>query len=728
MHHRPVTILIGLFLAFAVTLTTAAQALQLPSVLSDHMVLQRDAGVPVWGWATPGAEVTVRFKGQTLTAKADADGSWRVDLAPLEASAEPAELEVASEDQRLVVKDVLVGEVWLCSGQSNMEWPVSRTDHAEQEIADANWPMIRHISSGHVQNMLPQRDIEAAWTVCSPETVAGYTAVGYFFGRRLHQELGVPIGLINCSWGGTRIEPWTPLEGFAAVPETREIYDATKTRIPGSDAYQSEATRYVESMTQWLASANSSLENHATLDEPPLFPEAIKPYGSHQSPTVLYNAMMAPFVPFSIRGSIWYQGESNHGEGMTYVDKTKAMLAGWRQWWEKQDLPFYFVQIAPFQYGSENPTVLPRFWEAQARIVDAVPYTAMVVIHDIGNLNNIHPSNKQDVGLRLANVALHRDYGFDQIVDTGPTFREMSVEGNRLLLKFDHVAEGLASRDSQPLNHFEIAGEAQPWTDATAEVVAPDTLAVSAPGIETPVAVRFAWHKLAEPNLMNSAGLPAVPFRAGEAPDLDTLTMNVPEAEEYQLLYELDLKQLGRDITYDTDLHESIAGPVERVAYFLELGTDDGPTDWVFVAMDAFTPDVTKLGIPTVNSGVKFQQPVQNLVVRSNVQGLPNSDGLAGNIEFWPNNYAANNSAKVPDAQNNAYDTGDQPREPADGYGSMQVHLAKPSTTVFAINHWVVGNQADLGIGTNKGDGNPDWTFTKTGAQYTVKRLKVLVK
>lgn len=720
---------IVLVLFIACVSSAAAQTLRLPVVIGDHMVLQRDMPVTIWGWASPGQAVEVSFKNQTVTTRADDAGAWRLPLIPMQADAEPATMTITSGDETLTVKDVLVGEVWLCSGQSNMEWRVKGVDHAADEIASARWPQIRHIETPHVPALLPQDDADAEWVVCSPDTVGEFTAVGYFFGRKLHQELNVPIGLLNCTWGGTRIEPWTPIEGFAKVPELKDIYEAAEAKRPDSETYHANAVSYLKDLRAWLDASEENLKADKPLTEPAAFPDALNPAVDRTTPTALYNGQMAPFVPFTIRGSIWYQGEANRRDGMMYFHKTRALLLGWRELWDRPDLPYYFVQIAPFQYSNDNPYELPALWEAQARVEKEIEHTGMVVVSDIGNLQDIHPTNKQDVGLRLANMALNRTYGHNNILDSGPRYESMTVEGNKLLVTFENAGESLAVRGGGALNCFELAGESQPWTPAKAEIVTPNTVAVTADGIDKPVAVRFGWHKLAEPNLTNSVGLPASPFRAGEPPNLDPVALNVPESKGYKTVYELDLNKLAHDITYDANNAAGFVGKFDRVAYYLELGESaGGDNQWVYVSMDAFTDDLSKIGIPTFASGATFQQPVSNLTVYSNASGIPNAEGLAGNIEFWPNNYGKANAANVPGGTNETYDIGDDINtSKVDGYGSMQVHLTRPVVTVFALNNWKSGTP-DLGIGTNTAGGEPDWTFTGSAQRYPFKHLKILVR
>lgn len=719
--------LISLFL-FLTAHASHAQP-RLPNAFSDHAVLQRDVPVPVWGWADAGKEVVVSFKGQEVKAPADAQGRWRVDLKPMAADAAGAVLSVASNGKTVQAKDLLVGEVWLCSGQSNMEWTVALSNDPEKEAAAANWPQIRHIAAPKRVSVTPLDDVAAKWTVCSPQTVPGYTAAGYFFARKLHQELKVPVGLINCSWGGTLIEPWTPAEGFAKVELLRPLYDEIVAKDPASPAYKAAAMNYMQSVEQWVVQSYQTLALGGAVPQPPAYPTLMVPYSNQNHPTTLYNGMVHAFVPYALRGAIWYQGEANHAEGKLYIDKTQALVEGWRQKWAMPNMPYYYVQIAPFQYGQENPEVLAEFWEAQASIEQRVPHSGMVVVSDIGNTKDIHPRNKQDVGSRLAVVALKRTYGRAELIDQGPTYRDFKKEEGRLLVTFDHAGEGLKSRDGKPLDFFEIADEVKGWTPAKAEIAAPDTLALSAPGIEKPTAVRFAWHKLATPNLTNSVGLPGVPFRAGSGSAPASLAQLVPEASSYKLVYELDLTKLGPAIRYTKDERSTVTGPFDRVAYFLELGDIRG-TRWVYVSMDAFTQDMGKIGIPTVASGAVFQQPLTNLTVATNTKDVAAGQGMAGHIEFWPHNYAQPNAAKVPGASETVYDIGDTiAPAPVDGYGSMQVHLVAQKQTVFAINQWKAANAADLGIGNNTTpNGQPDWTFSQSGAQYTIKRLQVLVR
>lgn len=453
----------GIAFLFVALLTISASAeIKLPQVFDDHMVLQRDQNVAIWGWAEPGEtiEIITPFESQKL--KTGENGKWMTRLKPMEAGG-PIELKLKGTNE-IVLKDVLVGDVWVCSGQSNMEWSVAASTNSKEEIGNANFPNIRLFDVKKTPKIDPTDDVEldAPWLACTSESIPRFSAVGYFFGRKLHQELDIPIGLISTNWGGTRIEPWTPPVGFEAVEAVKKIPE----------------------------SINRENFNHGT-------------------PTTLYNGMVHGLVPFGIKGAIWYQGESNRNDGMLYYEKMKALIAGWRSVFQQPELPFYYVQLAPYIYGNSDPEILAKLWESQVATL-AVPHTGMAVTTDIANLKDIHPKNKQDVGLRLALWALAKDYG-QKIVYSGPLYKSMKVEGNKIRLFFDH-AKGLKSSDGKPLTWFTIAGEDGKFVDATANVDG-DTILVSSNDVADPTTVRFGWHQEAEPNFVNGAGLPTSPFR-----------------------------------------------------------------------------------------------------------------------------------------------------------------------------------------------------------------------
>ncbi len=485
----------------------------LPHIIGSNMVLQRDMQAPIWGWASPSEKVTITLSTEaegvepisTTTAVADADGNWQTKL-PAMAAGGPYTLQIKGSNT-IELTNVLFGEVWVCSGQSNMQWSVNASKDNEAEIAAAMYPKIRLFYIPRVPSGLPQQDVDADWYETSPETIPQFSAVAYYFGRKLYKNLDVPIGLINTSWGGTRIEPWTPPVGLASVPAiasvNKEVEDIQAN-------YQAQLPEKMKAIEDWIAETRKALETNAQLRQ---MPDNTHPLAHQGRPTALYNGMVHPIVPYAIRGALWYQGESNLRDGMLYHEKMKALINGWREVWGQGEFPFYFVQLAPFNYGGRNasPFFLPQIWEAQTATL-ALPNTGMAVTTDIGNLRDIHPRNKQDVGRRLALWALAKDYGRDDVTYSGPLYKSMTVEGNTIRLTFDHVGSGLTSRDDEPLTWFQIAGEDKEFVEANATIDG-DTLVVSSDAIANPVAVRFGWHQSAEPNFMNKEGLPASPFR-----------------------------------------------------------------------------------------------------------------------------------------------------------------------------------------------------------------------
>ena len=696
---------------------------KVPAIFGDHMVLQRDAKLKFWGWAEPGESVEIQIGASKSSTQADADGKWRLELPAMVASKNPTSVVIQGKN-RIEFKDVLVGEVWVCSGQSNMEWSVAASLNPQEEIAAAKYPTIRHIKVPLVPSMVPLDNFQSNWQVCSPETAGGFTAVGYYMARELSKKLDVPVGLVNSSWGGTRVEPWIPPVGFQRVDALQGIYQSVMGRTPGTPAYEKRLGEHIEALEKWLLKAKTSTGGAELLAPSPSFPNELTPFGSNQDPSMLYNGMIHSIVGFPIRGAIWYQGESNHEEGMIYLEKKKALIQGWRERWGQGDFPFYYVQIAPFRYGDSDPTTLAKFWEVQAAVQATVPRTAMVVINDIATLNDIHPPNKQDVGRRLALLALANDYGMKETFARSPQYSDIESKGKELKVTFKDTAGGLKTRDGKPPSHFEIIGANSNGYQAAEAQIQGDSVLLTSDKVANPTAVRFAWNMLAEPNLSGASGLPVGAFRAGKEPQfLDT----VPGADQYRLVYDLDLNKLSNDIRYDVD-NSSTVGPFERVAYFVELTGPQGEERKVFVSMKAFTTDPSKIGIPTFASKARFQMPVQSMDIFSNVAGLTVGTQIeSGNIEFWPDNYAQRNEPAVAGASDRVYDFGDSLAVPEDGYGSMQVHHGAVKQTVFAINQWKAGSRADVGIGNSSGE-NSDWTFSSSASSYPNKRLRVYVK
>jgi len=509
---------------FSVLGSPAVADVRLPHVFTDNMVLQRDQAVPVWGSADPGEEVTVTFAGQFKKATADADGKWRVDLDKMEASDQSRELVVQGKNN-LTYKNVLVGEVWICSGQSNMEWTVRYSLDPKEVQQEAKYPLIRHLKVSHAAADIPQDDFKGSWTVCSPDTILNYSAVGYHFARRLHLDLNVPIGLINTSWGGTRIEPWTNLAGFRSIASASfvpEIIARIESADPSTQLGKKTYGELIGKMRKWPEEAQAAV---AAGKYPP--PYVVRPTlgSSHQDPARLYRAMVHPLVPYGIRGAIWYQGESNGTEDETYYLKQHALVNGWRDAWGQGDFPFYWVQLANFTKDTKKPAGddgYARIRDAQRRALD-IKNSGMAVIIDIGEAGDIHPKNKRDVGARLAQWALAKDYG-REIVSSGPLYKSHAIEGESIRIEFDNVGGGLMVGKKQGtapteedaegrLARFVIAGADRRWVWADAKIDS-DTVVVSSPQVDRPLAVRYAHSANPEgANLYNRDGLPASPFR-----------------------------------------------------------------------------------------------------------------------------------------------------------------------------------------------------------------------
>ena len=642
-----------LMLMLLIGLPLAGRAdVRLPKIFGSHMVIQQDKPVVVWGWDQPGQEVTAQVGGNSAKVITNKDGEWKIILPAMKAGGPAVTLSV-SGSTGVNFDDVLVGEVWICSGQSNMEFGVGMLNEAKAEIAAADYPQIRLMKVDKSWKPSAQSDLGGEWKLCTPESVAqggwnGFSAVGYFFGRNLYKQLNVPIGLIDSTWGGTKVESWTPPQGFAEVPALKGEYEKLQLQLPGVAEHDQQLNSAIDAIAAWAVDAKKAVADHTLPAPMPTVPAGLMGPDNVQAATALFNGMIHPLCPFSIRGAIWYQGESNETEGALYTERMKALIGGWRTIWGEGDFPFYFVQIAPYNYGAKRQD-LPRFWEAQAAAEKEIANSGMIVVNDIGNKADIHPKNKQEVGRRLAIRALSETYGKTDLLSRSPTFKSMSAEGSTLRVRFDSAGTGLSSRDGKAISWFEIADANEGgFVKADAKADGSSVL-LSAEGVKNPVAVRFAWDMLAEPNLVNSAGLPTSAFHAGSIPARDVVTKQVAELKDYKLVYDLDLSKLGAMIQYTTDNHASITEPIDRIGYAMELGDSSGNTQWVYVSMDAFTTDLTKIGVPTLASGAVFQQNLSHLNVYSNVPGVVTGDDLAGgNIEFWPNNYAGTNSNQVP--------------------------------------------------------------------------------
>ncbi len=458
----------------------ASADITLCKLYSDHMVLQQNASVRIWGTSDANDELVIKFADQEIKVVAGANGNWESQIRTGEHGG-PYELSVVSSKTgaRVLLSNVMVGEVWICSGQSNMEWPVEKSLNPDIEIEDAtNFPNIRLFRVHHHAVTAPLSDFDKVdpWICCAPESVASFSAVAYQFAKRVSKDVDIPIGLIQTTWGGTRCEAWISYDAMQAEPELTPLLE------------------------HWKENDNPT---------------------SQQRPSNLYNGMVSPLRGFAFRGVLWYQGESNVGRGKQYATLFPLLIRDWREKLGPAEFPFYFVQLAPFRYGNMRPEALPEVWDAQLKTFKTVPCTGMAITTDIGNIRNIHPKNKQEVGRRLALWALAGPY-CDLVQQppaevTGPIYDSQEVVDNAIHIHFTHIGEGLEMRGGTELTHFTICGEDQVFHPAKA-VIEGDKVVVTSDQVDRPVAVRFGWTDTAQPNLFNSHGLPASPFRTDDFP------------------------------------------------------------------------------------------------------------------------------------------------------------------------------------------------------------------
>ncbi len=452
---------------------------------------------------------------QTKTATPDAKtGKWTVKLDPLPVGG-PHTLTVSGKNT-ITLKNVLVGEVWICSGQSNMQMAVNGVRGAKEEIAAANYPKIRLISVPLRGTATPQDDFKGNWVECSPQTVGGFSAAGYFFGRELFKNLDVPIGLIHCSFGGSSCESWVKRSVLEAEPGLKPMLDRYDRELA---AYSEGAAKanFEKQMANWKKAVAKAKEAGKEKPKPPRAPS--DPHTNNQFPANLYNGMLYPVLPYGIRGAIWYQGETNAGRAYQYRTLFPTLIKSWRAEWQEGDFPFYFVQLANFMAAKPEPSdsAWAELREAQSLTLK-LPATGQAVIIDIGEAGNIHPKNKQDVGKRLALWALAKTYGKD-VVYSGPIYKSHEIQGDKIVLSFDSIGGGLVAKGGGQLKGFAIAGSDKKfvWADARIEG---DKVVVSSPKVKSPVAVRYAWADNPECNLYNQADLPASPFRTDDWPGI----------------------------------------------------------------------------------------------------------------------------------------------------------------------------------------------------------------
>ena len=534
-------------LLVVIALSQAARAeIKLPAIFGDHMVLQRDAAAPIWGTAAPGESVTVEFAGQKQTATADAKGQWMVKLAPLPASAEPREMKVGS----LVFRDVLVGEIWLAGGQSNMGLSLSGAHNAAEAIAQASDTQLRLFKVALKTAAEPQTNVSGQWQLSAPDSAKGFSAVAYFFAKELRRTLGCPIGVIGAPWGGTPIQTWISLDGLKKSPVlTRTLADWEKAvaqyrKIQAEPElvakYEAELKRWRKEVEPAFNAATRTYNADKAAGKPvgerpqPAWPEPQNPdpmgmpspSRRPQTPAVSFNAMIAPLAPYALRGVIWYQGEANGNAGLEYRTLFPRLIQDWRAHWGTE-FHFLFVQLPSF--GEDPGPVAQSGWpwlrEAQALTLRE-PRTSMAITIDVGNPKDVHPTNKLDVGNRLALLARRDVYG-QKLVASGPLYRDFAIKGDTIRVRFRETGSGLTIGQSpwlapgvtpiptDKLIGFFIAGEDRQWKEASAKING-DSVIVSSPAVPKPVAVRYGWANSPRCNLYNKEGLPASPFRTDD--------------------------------------------------------------------------------------------------------------------------------------------------------------------------------------------------------------------
>lgn len=521
---------IGVVLLFSAT--ACFSELKVANVFTDHMVLQGKKPVAVWGTADPQATVSVEFAGQKKTATAGDDGKWSLSLSAMEYNKEPGRMTVSAGSETVSFSDILVGEVWVCSGQSNMAFPLSRVMNADEEIQAADYSEIRllfiktELDCAPRENCVLQWD---GWSHVSPETAERFSGVGYFFGRELYQELDIPIGLIKCAWGGTRVEAWTDWELMKNDPVAGMVLPPWEEMIAGVPDYYENYASYAEELDarlrnlseakkEWDERKKEAIRNRQRFKEPyPKAPPQLTP-GSKHTPSAIYNAMLVPLAPYTLRGAIWYQGEGNSSKPIAYRSQLPLMIKNWRSLWNDPDMPFYIVQLANLGPEQTDPVEesagFAYLRDAQLHTVRTVPNTALATAVDIGDAGDIHPKNKQEVGRRLALPALNRIYG-EEREDSGPVFESLTQDGDALRLQFSH-ADGMRAKDGEKIKGFAIRSEDSEWVWADAEVVKDGVIQLSADGITRPTAARYGWARNPIGNLINEAGLPTIPFRSDD--------------------------------------------------------------------------------------------------------------------------------------------------------------------------------------------------------------------
>ena len=690
-----------LFALSAAACAAAMANVELGTPFGDNMVLQRGRPVPVWGTADAGEKVTVSFAGQVKSTTAGADGKWQVALDAMDASKEGRTLAARGKNAS-EARNVLVGEVWFASGQSNMECPIwgdnprYRDGKGAMMIQSTVRPFIRWAKNPRVPSATPRAIPRSPWNTYTPQSFAAFkgmylSAVAYYYALELYGALDVPIGIVDSSWGGTCIDTWTPPCGYENHPELADVV----ARFPKKGG-----------------------RIHC------------------QNPTALWNGMVDSWAPMAMRGFIWYQGCSNNGEARRYCSKMHALYDGWSKAFKNPDLKLYFVELAPFKASWFE---LQR---SQMKFAAEQKNAAIAATADAGNFHDIHPNDKEIVAKRLALHALKRDYGFENVRDDSPVLKSWKIEGDTFVLTFDG-AKGwyVYSPDYSKRPNFEIAGKDGKFVpailqgvDGNGNVKGTD-LRVRADGVKEPLRLRYLAKAPYVGTLYSDAALPLGPFdvdartnkftRIG-APVKMGEAEKIPELSGYRKIGAIDVPIAANFSAKPPQL--AAASGFGRVAYLFELERLDGTVDWAMTSFNAFSQDVDDLGVPC-RPGKVFQTKVVSLTSRSNISGVPCvTDYDGGSIEFWPSNYGTAAVLAGVGGNPKIYDVNDQPNGNGIGYGSMQVHDWKGGTTIWALNNFNTLSPCDVGIGNNEMSEHPDWTFMANAPMYRSRRISVFVK
>lgn len=492
----------------ALTVISRAE-LKLPAIIGDQMVLQQQQADPIWGWDTPGTTVTVNFAGQAKSATADQDGKWTVKLDPMPANATPQVMTIKGSSER-TLQNILIGEVWMCSGQSNMQFSLSGDWNGDIEALGGSLPAVRLISVPQVGTQQPQTDFKGAWAACTPETTREFSAVGFFFGRYLHQILGVPVGLIDNSWGGSAAEAWVRRSSLEQDERFQPLMARTAQQETNFTAEKAVASHQA-AMAKWKAAADQAKAEGKPQPKPPGSPNSW--LNGNARPGNIFNGVVYPTLGYGIKGVIWYQGESNAGRAWEYAQLFPFMIQQWRAEWKQGDFPFYWVQLA--DYMAEKPEPGESAWaelrESQTK-TQALPNSGQAVIIDLGEGKDIHPKNKHDVAARLVRLALAKDYGI-QVPFHSPEFKSVAFNGNKAVVTLDLFGSELRPFDVAEAIGFTVCGEDKVWHNAKGRITGKDQVEVSCDQVAKPIAVRYAWADNPVCNLASKDGLPLTPFR-----------------------------------------------------------------------------------------------------------------------------------------------------------------------------------------------------------------------